>query len=776
MQRRGQGWGAGACEGGILRGLLAIGYRLVENEGSAPFLTRGTRIRSGGARAPESGTPPGAFPAGGSPPQQPTARRISRVVSGFPVRNNGGDSPDRRLRKISAMSLNRLLALLTLVSMAVWSPVAAAQDGGAVGEAEAPAAEPAVSEPTSPKAESGEADLPEVDPPDFEAPEVPLIATEEPAAEDEGADVPMAEAPAGAPPAAPPADPDNPGQESLDRAIERKLDAQELKDLNEVVDLLDEAIEKGLDADNTDFAEELLVATLLQRAMSYSQVVLGQPVADPRRDPRWLTVRTYALTDLGRVVALDESKAEAWLLVGRLQSLPMGNPSEARRALSRVIRLADEAKTDPDAEAPDAATIAQAYALRGAAQKEDPERMADFDRAVELAPDKAEYLLLRAQAHRAAERAEECLADIDRAIELAPESPRVHELRALALLMQDRQEEALASFDRASELAPDLLSPYQYRGELYSQLGKPEEAIAQLDKALEIQPNNLASLLIRAQLLTAAEQHEKALADVEAVLTQQPGLVRAHLLKAQALDALGRTDEAVAWLEKLVAIDPDRPELQMQLAAFYVDKEMAPEAIEVLTRVLELDEGNELARRLRGDMYLFKGEHENAIADFKRALEQSPAEPGVLNNYAWTLATSPYEAVRDGAKAVELATKACEATGYGAPHILSTLAAAYAESGDFDEAVKRSEEAIRKAEEMKSLDDFDGQLEAELRSYRAREPWRELQRLGVSGPASEATTKMAEAEAASKPQDPPQPASKPDPAVVDETPARSIDF
>ncbi|TWT99960.1 TPR repeat-containing protein YrrB [Botrimarina colliarenosi] len=579
-----------------------------------------------------------------------------------------------------------------------------------------------------------------------------------------------------APPASP-EDPDNPGVDALNRAIELKLDAQELKDLNEVVDLLDEAREEGLDSENSEFAEELLVATLLQRAASYSQVVLGQPITDPRRDPRWLTVRQYALTDLQRIVSLDESQATAWLLIGRLQSLPMGSSSEARRALSQVIRLAEAAQEDPDAEAPDATTIAQAYALRGAAQKNAADRLEDFNKAVEIDPSKAEYLLLRAQAHRADGRADECIADIDKAIEMAPDNPKVHELKALALLMQDKQEEALESFDRASELAPDLLSPYQYRGEVFSQLGKLDEAIAQLDKALELQPNNLASLLIRAQLLTANDEFERALADVDSILKQQPGLVRAHLMKAQTLDKLDRTDEAVAWLEKLVAIDPNRPELQMQLAAFYADKQMAPEAIEVLTKVLELDEGNELARRLRGDMYLYAGEHEKAIEDFEIALEQSPMDPGVLNNYAWTLATSPYDNVRDGEKAVELATKAAEVTEYGAPHILSTLAASLAEKGDFDEAVKRSEEAIAKATELDTLGGYDGQLEAELRCYQSHEPWRELQKQGVSGPASKAAAEIADGEkkgdkkdaATVEPEAPVAP-------VVNETPARSIDF
>lgn len=593
--------------------------------------------------------------------------------------------------------------------------------------------------------------------------------TAEPAADTEASEP--------APPAATADDPENPSLAALDRAVELKLEATDLKDLNEIVDLLDEALEEGLDAANSDFAEQVMVATLMQRAGSLGQAVLSRPITDPRRDPRWLQIRQFALSDLQRVIALDESQSDAWLLIGRLQSLPMGSPSEARRALSKVIRLAKAQAEDPATDAPNGETIAQAYALRGAAQKNETDRIEDFTNAIERDPSKAEYLLLRAQAHRAAGRPDDTLADIEKAIEIAPENPKVYELQALALLMQERQEEALESFNKASELAPQLLTPYQYRGELYSQLGKLDEAIEQLDKALELQPNNLASLLIRSQLLSANEQHERALADIDAILRQQPGLVRAHQMKAKTLDELGRTDEAVAWLERLVAADPSRPELQLQLAVFYVDKQMAPEAIEVLSSVLDVDPGNELAMRLRGDMLLYKGDHEAAVDDFEAVLELNPLDAGVLNNFAWTLATSPFDDVRDGAKAVELATKACEVTEYGAPHILSTLAASYAEAGDFEEAVRRSEEAVAKAGELGTLDGYDGQLEAELNCYRLGEAWRELQKLGVAGPATEAATQLAEAEeGASDDETPDDETRPPQPSIVDEAPARSLDF
>lgn len=574
----------------------------------------------------------------------------------------------------------------------------------------------------------------------------------------------------------PQSDSENPGLAALDQAMELKLGASNLKDLNQVIDLLDEAISEGLDASNNDFAEELLVAALSQRANSLSSVILGRPVADPRRDPRWLQIRTFALTDLQRLVSLDDTQLEAWFQIGRLQSLPMGSKSEARRALTRAIRLAEEAAKDPQADVPEPEIVAQAYALRGAAQSAPEKQLADFTAAIELVPDKAEYLLLRAQAKRNGGDAEAMLADIDAAIQLAPDNAKVYELKGLALLMLENQEEAMQSFDKASELAPKMVSPYRYRSALYAQMGELDQGIEQLDKALELSPNNLELLSSRAQLLLVNEDYAAALDDVDDILKQQPASTQAHIMRCKLLNQLDRTDEAVKKLTELINGNPEQAaELKFQLALLYSEKQMATEAIEILSELLEIDPANPVVLRQRADMYLYDGDHAAAIADFERALEVNPQESGVLNNYAWTLATSPYDKVRDGKKAIELATKAAEATEYGAPHIISTLAAAHAEAGDFEEAVRRAEEAVAKAKELGAEEQYDGQLEAELNAYKAEQPWRELQRLEIAGPANETADKLSAlndpAESVKEPEEEPKAE-----APAETSPSRSIDF
>jgi tetratricopeptide (TPR) repeat protein len=93
------------------------------------------------------------------------------------------------------------------------------------------------------------------------------------------------------------------------------------------------------------------------------------------------------------------------------------------------------------------------------------------------------------------------------------------------------------------------------------------------------------------------------------------------------------------------------------------------------------------------------GKQAEAIADYEAVLKIQPEHSGVLNNLAWTLATSPDDKLRDGERAVKLATTACEETEFKQAHILSTLAAAYAEIGDFESAVQWATKAVEAAPE-----------------------------------------------------------------------------
>jgi tetratricopeptide (TPR) repeat protein len=124
----------------------------------------------------------------------------------------------------------------------------------------------------------------------------------------------------------------------------------------------------------------------------------------------------------------------------------------------------------------------------------------------------------------------------------------------------------------------------------------------------------------------------------------------------------------------------------------------------------------------RGLLWVTKKDFGKAIADFEQAIRIDPTFALAYNNAAWFRATCPHERLRDGKKAVELATKACELSRWGDFNSLDTLGGAYAEAGDFDSAVKFENRAIILNREDA---DFVKKANERLALYRDQKPYRE---------------------------------------------------
>ena len=110
-------------------------------------------------------------------------------------------------------------------------------------------------------------------------------------------------------------------------------------------------------------------------------------------------------------------------------------------------------------------------------------------------------------------------------------------------------------------------------------------------------------------------------------------------------------------------------------------------AISDLSNSILLDPKNTFSYSYRGYALAIKGEYNKAISDFNAVIRIDPKSNQGYNDLAWLLATCSQQSFRDGKKAVLLAQKACELSKEQASIYMDTLAAAYAESGDFDSAV-----------------------------------------------------------------------------------------
>lgn len=525
----------------------------------------------------------------------------------------------------------------------------------------------------------------------------PFVEDEEPAAPPAAGAV--AEAPA-----------EPAGQQDLNAAIDAKLEVNELDDYGRVLDLCRRAIEKGLDDDSREFAENLYTGTLVDRAGMLVEAIFDSPQANAQ----WRQIRAFAMRDLEEVVKRDPKMGGAHLMIARLQALPEGDRERAAKSAAKALSLLGEDKLKR----------AEATVVLAELEPDPGERRALYDAAVELAPRDADVRRARGMFHLVEDDFDAARADLVVAAEEQPRDARVHEALGLACMMGDRMKEARAAFTKAIELEPDAVGPLLQRARTWALEDESDKALADIDRALDIEPGNAGALLLRARINQQAGNTDAALADVETALAAQPDLAAA--LELRGLIAAERQDYAAAIRDfrRLASKNADDPAILGQLGMLYLASKQPHEAIKRFTRALEIDADNFPCRRGRSDAAISIGDHVAARDDLEKAHALEPEDSGVLNNLAWLLATSPDDAIRDGGRAIELAKRACELTDWKEAHIISTLAAAHAEAGDFEAARTYSRQAV---EQGGSNDEIKSQLEAELASYRDNKPWRERQ-------------------------------------------------
>ena len=160
-----------------------------------------------------------------------------------------------------------------------------------------------------------------------------------------------------------------------------------------------------------------------------------------------------------------------------------------------------------------------------------------------------------------------------------------------------------------------------------------------------------------------------------------------------ALSKMGKIDEAIAQFEKCLSMSPDFAEAH-----------------------------HDLANALRK-----KGRYLDAVAHYESALRIDPRSVLTLNNLGWLLATCSDPSVRNGARAVEVAARAELLSGGEDPLILHTLAAAYAENGQFSQAIETAQRALQLAEQQKKGILLRA-LPNEITLYRAELPYHEPSR------------------------------------------------
>ena len=230
-----------------------------------------------------------------------------------------------------------------------------------------------------------------------------------------------------------------------------------------------------------------------------------------------------------------------------------------------------------------------------------------------------------------------------------------------------------------------------------------ENEIKDLTLVLEKQKGNILALVMRSYAYMSKDKIDEAKKDMEAILAINKRNALGIILQAQIAAQEKDFDLAIKNMKMVITGTPQSPQQVRYKLQTVVDLPSGRNDSMMLW-TYTVKSCNVIHRNFdvilaRATTVLGMGKHEQAIADYETAMELGTSlapnqKELVWNNLAWVLSTSPKDDLRDGKRAVELAIKAAELTEYKEAYILSTLASAYAEVGDFDNAVKWSTKAV----------------------------------------------------------------------------------
>jgi Flp pilus assembly protein TadD len=184
----------------------------------------------------------------------------------------------------------------------------------------------------------------------------------------------------------------------------------------------------------------------------------------------------------------------------------------------------------------------------------------------------------------------------------------------------------------------------------------------------------------------------------------------------------GRYDEAIVHYETALRLRPKNAVAHLNLGNALILRGDIVGALRQVRRSIEIDPNNVDAHNALGVMRLQQGDVRGAIDEWTETLAVDPENGNAANNLAWIYATSSDATLRDGSKAVALASKAHELSGGRNALVLRTLAAAYAESGRFDEAIATAERARELALKNSGL---IAELDATISLYKMHRPLRD---------------------------------------------------
>jgi len=309
-----------------------------------------------------------------------------------------------------------------------------------------------------------------------------------------------------------------------------------------------------------------------------------------------------------------------------------------------------------------------------------------------------------------------------KAIDLCTNYYYAYYSRGLAYEKKNQLESAIKDFTEAIRFDVDInisWHAFSMRGKAYYEQNKLKEAVDDYSMAIKLNPVYVGDRVNRGGIYNLMGKFDLAKDDFDKAIGLSKTNSAAYLGRGGADAGVGDYKQAIIDYGKAIELATNDLVPYWARAEVYMAMEDYSNAITDYSNMARIDPTNNLVFSVRGIVYSKIGRFDKGVADCQMALGLDPNSALANNNLAWLLAIAPDAKLRDGKKAVEYAKKACELTNWKVAYCLGTLAAACAETGNFDEAVKWQEKGIELGLGPKDLKEAKKMLDL----YKQKKPY-----------------------------------------------------
>ena len=408
-----------------------------------------------------------------------------------------------------------------------------------------------------------------------------------------------------------------------------------------------------------------------------------------------------------------------------------------------------------------AALIAQAR--ESAAQNDTDTALKTLDGVIAKDPQNQEARKLRGELYFKIGDMDKAMADFAelrteqaaKAAAAAPPPPRADWLPIVADRFRDASAEfARGSFDAAIDhfnaiLAMDVphqtaSTAVQNRGNAYRAKRDTERALRDYEQAIRLDPRNAGAYVNRGSILAERGDHDSAILDYNEAIRFDPRIAEAFYNRGVSLAVGERWEAALRDFNEAIRLNPESAGTRAARGELFMMQGKTKQARPDFEAARRIDPKTPSAWVGLARIDQLAGKFTSAAANLDKAITHAPNIPVVLNFSAWLHATAPVAAARNGKKAVERALKACELTEWREFGYVDTLAAAYAEVGEFDKAVDFQWYALSLIE---GEEEHPNRAEAEerLALFQRRQKYRESKPRDDTRPGSPAKQENPEA-------------------------------